>query len=197
MIPVHLRIVFGVALTQADLRQRREAVVFVNPQVAAPAARFTQQTVAVPYKGRHAEGILLPAASAEGVITIRSALLCAVPHRDGFRQLMLRVPAELLLRVPRRQFGGDVAEVVIFPAFVLINPQAVVVQRDRGDGYIYFIYTNKLFAIIVCDHIHIIFCIFNFILENIVKPTKLRIYNCNVLQVTLAPRVQIIDNILH
>ncbi|EQA4287338.1 hypothetical protein ACX2VH_004160 [Cronobacter dublinensis] len=104
---------------------------------------------------------------------------------------------ELLLRVPRRQLRGDVAEVVIFPAFVLINPQAVVVQRGRGEGYIYFIYTNKLFAIIVCDHIHIIFYIFNFILENIVKPTKLRIYNCNILQVTLAPRVQIIDNILH
>ncbi len=45
---------------------------------------------------------------------------------------MLRVPAELLLRVPRRQFGGDVAEVVILPAFVFINPQAVVVQRGRG-----------------------------------------------------------------
>ncbi|EOL8989717.1 hypothetical protein [Cronobacter dublinensis] len=55
---------------------------------------------------------------------------------------------ELLLRVPRRQFGGDVAEVVILPAFVLINPQAVVVQRGRSEGYIYFIYTNKLFAII-------------------------------------------------
>jgi len=39
--------VFGVAPAQADLRQRREAVVFVNPQVAAPAARFTQQAVAV------------------------------------------------------------------------------------------------------------------------------------------------------
>ncbi|MDI6443139.1 hypothetical protein [Cronobacter dublinensis] len=46
---------------------------------------------------------------------------------------------ELLLGVPRRQFGRDVAEVVIFPAFVLINPQAVVVQRRRGEGYIYFI----------------------------------------------------------
>ncbi len=139
MIPVHLCVVFGVALAKTDLRQRREAVVFVNPQVAAPAARFTQQAVAVPHKGRHAEGILLPAAPAEGIITIRGALLCAVTHGDGFRQLMLRVPAELLLRVPRRQFGGDVAEVVILPAFVLINPQTVVVQRRRGEGYIYFI----------------------------------------------------------
>ncbi|EGT4374154.1 hypothetical protein AUM47_22185, partial [Cronobacter malonaticus] len=94
-------------------------------------------------------------------------------------------------------FGGDVAEIIVIPAFVLINAQAVVMQRRRGEGYIYFIYTNKLFAIIVCDHIHIIFCIFNFILENIVKPTKLRIYNCNILQVTLTPRFQIIDNIFH
>ncbi|ELY3838938.1 hypothetical protein SMX93_004286 [Cronobacter turicensis] len=155
------------------------------------------QAVAVPHKGRHAKRVLLPAASAEGVITIGGALLCAVTHRKGFRELMLRVPPEPLRGVPGDMFGGDIAEIILTPAFVLIHAQAVVVQRRRGEGYIYFIYTNKLFAIIVCDHIHIIFCIFNFILENIVKPTKLRIYNCNILQVTLAPRFQIVDNIFH
>ncbi len=105
----------GVAPAQADLRQRREAVVFVNPEMAAPATRFTQQAVAVPHKRRHAERVLLPAASAEGVLAIGSALLCAVLHGDGLRQLMLRVTAELLLRVPRRQFGGDVAKIRVIP----------------------------------------------------------------------------------
>ncbi len=42
-----------------------------------------------------------------------AALRCAVPHRDGLRQLLLRVPAELLLRVPRLQFGGAVAALIV------------------------------------------------------------------------------------
>ncbi len=47
------------APTETALRQRREPVVFVNPQVAAPAAWLAQQAVAVPHKGRHAKRVII------------------------------------------------------------------------------------------------------------------------------------------
>ncbi len=45
---------------------------------------------------------------------------------------MLRVPPELLRGMAGNMLGGDVAEIIVIPAFVLIHPQAVIVQRRRA-----------------------------------------------------------------
>ncbi|ORM87415.1 hypothetical protein HA44_01385 [Mixta gaviniae] len=74
MIPVNLRVMLAFPTLCADLCQRHEAFILINPDMLTFAPLLAQQPVAGPDKVRHPEGVLLPAASSESIVAVTGSL---------------------------------------------------------------------------------------------------------------------------
>ncbi|KKB04911.1 hypothetical protein TN98_09390 [Pantoea anthophila] len=126
MIPVNLSFILRLTLLQTDLRQGSKVSILVNPEVLSGLSHLTQQAITLPDKSRDTKSITFPASAAKCIIAVGSSLLGPVSGAHRFGQLMFSVPDKLLICVSATLLTRHIAETVIGPAFIFINPEAVI-----------------------------------------------------------------------
>jgi hypothetical protein len=131
VIPVNLSVMLRLALLQTDLRQGSKVSILVNPEVLSGPSHLTEQAIAFPDKARDTKSIAFPASAAKRIIAVGGPLLGPVSGAHRFGQLMFSVPDKLLICVSATLLTRHIAETVIGPAFIFINPESVILQGLR------------------------------------------------------------------